>query len=220
MSFPVVLAEDYTKLTTNSNFNSSIDCGAGSYSKGTVCTLMVEVKGGISDNIATVNLRGTLPNGKQNQLTLNTLVSVISSPNLIIGGTGIIINSANGATANQVEVTIFNDGSASASGLSIVPSAPLTISTNGVSQPCGNSLAISSSCSFNVNAESVISGQNTVTIADAEGDSQLINIFYVAESASPALTITPSGSLLNAIAGYESQLVTFTLQIAAPRRRV
>ena len=74
---------------------------------------MVEVKGGISDNIATVNLRGTLPNGKQNQLTLNTLVSVISSPNLIIGGTGIIINSTNGATANQVEVTIFNDGSAS-----------------------------------------------------------------------------------------------------------
>ena len=39
-------------------------------------------------------------------------------------------------------------------------------------------------------------------------DSQLINIFYVAESASPALTITPSGSLLNTIAGYESQLVT------------
>lgn len=211
LSFPVVLAEDYTKLTTNSNFNSSIDCGGSSYNKGTVCTLMVEVKGGISDNIATVNLRGTLPNGKQNQLTLNTLVSVTSSPNLIIGGTGIIINPANGATANQVEVTIFNDGSASASGLSIIPSAPLTISTSGVSQPCGNSLAISSSCSFNVNAESVISGQNTITVADAEGDSQLINIFYVAESASPALTITPSGSLLNTIAGYESQLVTFTL---------
>lgn len=212
LSFPIILAEDYTKLATSSNFNSSIDCG-GSYSKGTACTLMVETKGGITDNVATVNLRGTLSNGKQNQLTLNTLVTVTPSPNLIIGGTGLIINPANGADANQIEVTMFNAGDSDATGINITPAAPLTVSTSGVSTPCvnGGSLAASASCSFKVNAESEISGQNTVTVTDAEEDSQSINIFYVAESASPALTITPSGSLLNTIAGYESQAVTLTL---------
>lgn len=213
LSFPIILAEDYTKLTTSSNFNSSIDCGGNGYSKGTVCTLMVEAKGGITDNVATVNLRGTLPNGKQNQLTLNTLVTVTPSPNLLIGGTGIIINPANGADANQVEVTMFNAGNTDATGLNIAPAAPLTVSTSGVGTPCvnGGSLAASTSCSFKVNAESAISGQNTVTVTDAQGDSQSINVVYVAESASPALTITPSGSLLNTIAGYESQAVTLTL---------
>lgn len=213
LSFPIILAEDYTKLTTSSNFNSSIDCG-GSYSKGTACTLMVETKGGITDNVATVNLRGTLSNGKQNQLTLNTLVTVTPSPNLIIGGTGLIINPANGVDANQVEVTMFNAGDSDATSINITPAPPLTVSTSGVGTPCvnGSSLAASTSCSFKVNAESTISGQNRVTVTDAEGDSQSINVVYVAESASPALTITPSGSLLNTIAGYESQTVTLTLK--------
>ena len=179
LSFPIILAEDYTKLTTSSNFNSSVDCGGGSYSKGTVCTLIVEAKGGITDNVATVNLRGTLPNGQQNQLTLNTLVTVTSSPNLIIGGTGLIINPANGADANQIEVTMFNAGDSDATGINITPAAPLTVSTSGVSTPCvnGGSLAASASCSFKVNAESEISGQNTVTVTDAEEDSQSINVF-------------------------------------------
>jgi hypothetical protein len=178
LSFPIILAEDYTKLATSSNFNSSIDCG-GSYSKGTACTLMVETKGGITDNVATVNLRGTLSNGKQNQLTLNTLVTVTPSPNLIIGGTGLIINPANGADANQIEVTMFNAGDSDATGINITPAAPLTVSTSGVSTPCvnGGSLAASASCSFKVNAESEISGQNTVTVTDAEEDSQSINVF-------------------------------------------
>ncbi|TXI97909.1 MAG: hypothetical protein E6Q32_11025 [Neisseriales bacterium] len=212
LSFPIILAEDYTKLTTSSNFNSSVDCGGGSYSKGTVCTLIVEAKGGITDNVATVNLRGTLPNGQQNQLTLNTLVTVTSSPNLIIGGTGIIINPANGADANQVEVTMFNAGNTDATSLVITPAAPLTTSlVESGETTCATTLAASASCIFKVNAESIISGQNTVTVTDAEGDSQSINVFYVAESASPALTITPSGSLLNTIAGYESQAVTLTL---------
>ena len=211
LSFPIILAQDYTNLTTTSNFNSSIDCSGSSYTKGTACTLTVATKGGTTNNIATVSLRGDLPNGEHNQLTLNTIISVNPDSNLIVGGTGLIINPANGNVANQVEVMLINDGTADATGLTITPTAPLTVSTNNVDEPCGSTLVANDICNFWVNAESSISGQNSVTITDNQGDSQLVNVFYIAESASAALTITPSGSLMNTIAGYESQSISLTL---------
>lgn len=211
LSFPIVLADNYTNLTTKSNSNSTIDCGGKVYTKGTACTLTVATKGTKADNIARVNLVGTLSSGLQNTLNFNTLVTTNPSPNLIAGGMGLVISPANGNTTNQVEVTVFNSGTGDATNLQITPTAPVTVNTSGLGTPCGATLAAQAECSFNVNASDIVSGQNNVVISDDEGDSQSLSVYYIAESASPALTLTYGGGLENAVSGYESKTLTVNI---------
>jgi hypothetical protein len=190
---PFKLLQKFNSITVSSDnqgYTPRLECHPG-YVAGSQCSMIV--------NISDFNAPET-----HGTITLSTDVGLLDFPllvtnqaqaNLIISGYNTFINPANLQATNQI--TIFNNGSAGASSVSISSPDPRVRFQN--TNNCSN-LPAQSSCVFKVSALSESNGQSYVLISYNDGqkivNSQL-NVIYVGTGTpTPGLQLSSYGNLM------------------------
>lgn len=210
-SIPFRLTQTYSKVEVQTdNYNSEVSCPNG-YQQNSLCTALINNKP-INQNTQSTSAKFTITGyfDDNQKTTTSSLLSLTNTneANLVTSGVNVVINPANGA--NPVSITLRNNGNAAASQISISPVTPLSISSN----TCGSTLSANATCTFSVNANQSTSGQSYITISYFTGSQTKVftfNVSYVSSAPSPALTLTPSGSLSNISINGTS--VTYSINI-------
>jgi hypothetical protein len=131
------------------------------------------------------------------------------SGNIVASAINPVINPANGN--NPVLVTLLNDGNANATSLNIAASTPIGLQNS----TCSSTLNSNQSCSFQINATSLVSGQSSVMISytNSKGTQLLpINVTYISQTPGPLLKLTPAGSFNNVTVNKGSVFLTVNVQ--------
>lgn len=200
---PVLLDKDFSQLSAiYADKPLQVNCSNG-YHKGSICTFSVNKS--IYTTNAEIILRGQQAGFTDSFASAGLSVNPNLSANLVVSAVNPVINPANGS--NPLTITVYNNGAASASNISILPATYLTIENN----TCGNNLAANSSCTFKINtlANLSTSGQSLVKLSYTNtAGSQIVplNVSYIIPISGPSLEVTTSGSFLNTIVNDSSYI--------------
>ncbi|MCC2644365.1 MAG: hypothetical protein K0R94_143 [Burkholderiales bacterium] len=237
MQIPFTIDHDTKTLYAYSSnpgaFVPNLVCPGGTtYQKGDLCTVYVRIGnlGTAKDLIATVTvsddpdphpiITSGFKRNMENRVngstgySFSTPVSVTTNNvgNLVTSASNPVINPANGAS--PVTITLLNNGVAPITGitLSVAAGSPVTITNSGVGScgAAGGTLAVESSCTYQVNANSPTSSQSMAYINynNSLNNAQLIYaVVYISALPGPGMSLTAAqGSLQNAVIGTTSKL--------------
>lgn len=196
LTIPFRLNSNYANISVLiNNQPAQFSCYKNNYKPNNLCSVNIQSNSiknssGIINKLEIIGYdnNGTIINKAILVLTNNQVANIITS------GQNVVINPDNGTSPQTVY--LVNNGLTTATGLSITPQTPVTISSN----TCTTTLNTNANCSFIINVTgSPTSGQGSVAISYSNGqNTQLLyfNVSYINQS-TPGLTLTSSGSFNN-----------------------
>lgn len=190
LSIPILLDRPYSGIKAELE-NTTVPVICDQANNPNMCSVIV--------NSAEVNevskLRVTVYDSSDITQTTNYITTLTVSNNasghIITSVVNPVISPANGTS--PITVTLFNNGTATASAINIYANTPISTQSSN----CSTTLPMNQTCTFQINATSSISGQSSVIISytNTQGNQAVtINTSYISAASSALLTLTPSGN--------------------------